>query len=386
MGAYSSVSRDAIPFEIQGVSTIVETPGKLTDEQKALCMQLWGREVPKADADLFFAQCEHFGLSPFAVGQMWGVPRRVGGQWRLISQVGINGHVLIASRSGQYLGMTDPQWCRLRRLPGTDSPDPEAQEVWRGSWNFEQPPDAARVGVWRRGAPTPLFMVANFREYAEYVDEWEDGRRTGRKRLTDMWARMPANQLAKCAGALALRRCFQQEFSGLRAAFSAVEVPPAAPPARISDLYPEEPAPSAAGDGRAVGLRPTLSGSAGTQAGQNPLGSPPAPPAVNGGAEQPQLCAPTDDITTNTFWGKATELGREWGFSRGDVHRLLGLEDRTGALKEWVQDGNSYAAALADLERAGKAAYERREREAWAEGFAGTAVPRDRPEDAPGVH
>ena len=76
-------------------------------------------------------------------------------------------------------------------------------EVWLDD---NQPPCAAKVAVLRTDFKEPLWAVARFITYAQ---------RTQKGNLTRFWASMPDLMIAKVAEALAIRRAFPQELSGL---------------------------------------------------------------------------------------------------------------------------------------------------------------------------
>lgn len=140
-----------------------------------------GSNLSDAELALYVQVCNRTGLDPFRK-QIYAIKR--GG--RVTHQTGIDGFRVVAQRSGVYEGQTAPQWC------GQDG-------VWKDVWLAKEPPAAARVGVYRRGFREPIVAVARFASYAQ----------------DNLWRTMPDVMIAKCAEALALRKAFPEDTSGL---------------------------------------------------------------------------------------------------------------------------------------------------------------------------
>ena len=205
---------------------IREDQTEFTTQQMTALESLGVQGAMPAEVAMFFDQCQRTGLSPWA-RQIYMIGRwdaRLGRQKYQV-QVSIDGLRLVAERTAQYEGQTQPQWC------GPDG-------IWRDVWLDGQPPSAARVGVWREKFREPAYGVARL---AAYMPTTKQGAPQG------LWRTMPDVMLAKCAEALALRKAFPMELSGL---YTTDEMQQADAPAQpTTDAPVGRPAPEPSEDG-----------------------------------------------------------------------------------------------------------------------------------------
>jgi phage recombination protein Bet len=169
----------------------------LDAERSALLRRTICNDLTPDEFELFAAVCRRTGLDPFAK-QIYAMKRKnknqKTGQWeeKLSIQTGIDGFRVIGERTGELDGQDGPYWC------GPDG-------VWLDVWLKNEPPAAAKVVVFRKGCAHGYTGVAKFWEYAQAYGD----------KLSGLWGKMPATMIAKCAEALALRKAFPADLSGL---------------------------------------------------------------------------------------------------------------------------------------------------------------------------
>lgn len=178
--------------------TITQDQTDWTQQQVAALKQLGvSNDVTQADLAIFLTQSKRTGLDPFS-RQIYMIGRKQktanGYETKQTIQVGIDGLRAIAHRVAQQchevFSMSDTLWA-------------DRSGVWHDVWLSPEPPAAAKVSVKRGGGV--FSAVAIFKEYAPVYNG----------KLSGMWASKPALMIAKCAEALALRKAFPSDMSGI---------------------------------------------------------------------------------------------------------------------------------------------------------------------------
>ena len=156
---------------------------KFNDDQVSLIKNTIAKDATDNELQLFLHQCKRTGLDPLT-RQIYFMKR--GG--KVTIQTSIDGFRVIAERSGDYAGQDEPVF--------EDVLDAEGKKKDK----------KCRVTVYRFRGDTRYPAAVGVAYWSEYCPQ---------QGQDFMWKKMPHTMLAKVAEALALRKAYPQDLSGL---------------------------------------------------------------------------------------------------------------------------------------------------------------------------
>ncbi len=158
---------------------------KYTDDQINLIKNTVCKGATDAELELFLYTCHRTGLDPL-VKQIYAIKRKSGNSYIMTIQTSIDGLRAIAERTKKYA----PGQATIFQYGERD------QIVSATAFVKKQTED----GTWHE-----VGVTAFFEEYAQRFNG----------ELTKFWKQFPSVMISKCAEALALRKCFPFELSGI---------------------------------------------------------------------------------------------------------------------------------------------------------------------------
>jgi phage recombination protein Bet len=162
--------------------TNIPTRIDFNPEQVNLIKSQVARGASDDELNLFLHQCRRSGLDPLA-RQIYFMKRKIGNEYRMTVQTSIDGFRVIAERSGNYAGQDEPIFIMENdKVIGAKIP----VYKFRGQTRY-----LAAVGV----AYMEEYMPSPGQDF--------------------MWKKMPRTMISKVAEALALRKAYPMDLSGL---------------------------------------------------------------------------------------------------------------------------------------------------------------------------
>lgn len=170
---------------------------EFTEDQVNLIKKQIAPSASNDELNLFLYQCKRTGLDPLT-RQIYFMKRKQGNDYKMTVQTSIDGFRVIAERSGDYAGQDEPEYI----------------EDDKGNVK------CAKVKVYRFKGDQRYCAAVGVAYWNEYVPQ---------PGQDFMWKKMPHTMLAKVAEALALRKAYPQDLSGLYTGDEMAQAPNAEP-------------------------------------------------------------------------------------------------------------------------------------------------------------
>ena len=182
-----------------------QRPDVLTGKQLDLIRHTVAADTNQMEFDLFMEAAARIGLDPFRKQIYAVVYSKNSRDKRKMSIItGIDGFRAVAARNGTY-------------RPDEDEADIKYDEKEEGPLN-KLGIVKATVTAWKsddKGEWHKVKAVAYWDEYAPLKAIWKNGAPTDEFELGTMWKKMPRVMITKCAEALAIRKGWPEDLSGV---------------------------------------------------------------------------------------------------------------------------------------------------------------------------
>ncbi len=179
-------------------NTVIDNIGN-TQEQLELVKRMIGKDCSDDELALMLYTANKLGLDLLTQQihsiKVWDNDKN---QYVMRPFLGINALRIIAERTGEHEGYIGPFWF-------------DKEMGWCDFWIDDNPPVAAKVGVYRKGKREAIWGIAKFATY----EQRHKSKKTGEMVPTGFWAKGPEAMIAKVAESLALRRAFPMDLEGL---------------------------------------------------------------------------------------------------------------------------------------------------------------------------
>lgn len=173
-----------------------------SQEQVDLIKSLVAPKASDLELELFLYHCNKVELDPLA-RQIYPVWRKQGDEEKMTIQVSIDGLRVVAERHGDYAGQDKVIFGENQILKYRAKEWNNGRQEWK---DFQKEvPSYAEVIVYKWRGTQRFQMAVGIAYWDEYYPQTAN----------TMWHKMPHTMIAKCAEALALRKAFPQDLSGL---------------------------------------------------------------------------------------------------------------------------------------------------------------------------
>jgi len=195
------------------MQNVIMLPDEFDEKKTELLKTTICKGATNDELQLFIHACKRTGLDPF-MKQIHAVKRRTKNGEVMTIQVSIDGFRLLAERSGKYSPGKEP----------TFKYDQNDKLLSATAYVKKQTAD----GTWHEVAASAL--------YDEYVQKYTYN---GKETIGSFWKDKPHIMLAKVAEALALRKAFPADLSGLYTKDEMMQADNGKPPSTVLDTETE---------------------------------------------------------------------------------------------------------------------------------------------------